>query len=68
MGRIPLGMWLATGGGMAAAESFTALVIFPSTPTLQTSQADALLLMAQAAISWLKPYASLEKSINPDGE
>ena len=53
---------------MAAAELFTALVIFPSTPTLQTSQADALLLMAQAAISWLKSYASLEKSIKPAGD
>jgi len=55
---------------MAAAELFTALVIFPSTPSLQTGQSDALLLMAQAAVSGTAGFVSgrlLEKSNNPDG-
>jgi len=62
------GMWLATGSDVATADSFIALVIFPSTASAQAGQADALLRVAEAAILNSPGFISGRLFVSEDGE
>lgn len=53
---------------MAPAEPFVALVFYPTTPPVQTGQADTLLRMAEAEIRAMPGFVGARMFLAEDGE